>query len=387
MTQMLRNADFFFISACHIFEKQIAFIKFSFYLQFLIRFEKIKIKVIKSLEINDFLAKMNENILLIDARSESEFFQGNIPRSINIPLLNNENRIVIGTLYKQKGREAAVKKGFELIGSQFYEKFDQIAQLANNKKVMIYCWRGGMRSGILSWMMSLANYEVFTLKGGYKSFRKKVLETNSKNYSFIILGGKTGCGKTECLQLLKAKNQQIIDLEFLANHKGSAFGQNGNKIQPSNENFENLIAFELLKCQTNQVIWIENESRLIGKLKIPDKIFDQLKNNLLLEIQIDEAERIQRIIKEYGIIKQEELIYCTQKIEKKLGNQRMRQAIEALQNNDYKTWVTFILHYYDQTYAYGLEKRNGKSISISFDWNDIEKSINTLLKNATLYEH
>lgn len=343
--------------------------------------------MVKTLEVSDFLVKLAENILLIDARSESEFLQGNIPGSINIPLLNNEHRIVIGTLYKQKGREAAVKKGFELIGPHFHEKFEQIAQLATHKKVMIYCWRGGMRSGILSWMMSLANYEVFTLNGGYKSFRKKVLEINSNNYPFIVVGGKTGCGKTECLQLLKARNEQIIDLENLANHRGSAFGQNENKSQPSNENFENLLAYELFKSKPNQKIWIENESRLIGKIKIPDSIFNQLKSNLLLEIQIDETDRINRIISEYGKIEKSDLIFSTRKIERKLGNQRMREAVDALENNDYKTWVKLILHYYDQTYSYGLEQRSGKSIEVNFDWKNANSSIDNLLKMAAENEY
>lgn len=336
--------------------------------------------MIKTLDVDDFLSKISDNILLIDARSEAEFLQGNIPGSINIPLLNNEQRIVIGTIYKQKGREAAVKKGFELIGPHFYQKFEQIAELAFDKKVMIYCWRGGMRSGILSWMMSLANYEVFTLKGGYKSFRKKVLEINSSNYTFIVVGGKTGCGKTKCLQLLKAKNEQIIDLENLANHRGSAFGQNENSGQPSNENFENLLAFELLKCNHQQKIWIENESRLIGKIKIPDNLYNQLKSSFLIELKIEKSERVKRIIDEYVKTDTSNLIASTKKIERKLGNQRMREAIEALESKDYNTWVNFILHYYDQTYTYGLNKRNGKKIEADFDWSNAEKSINNLLK-------
>ena len=167
----------------------------------------------------EFLNKFdNEGLLLIDARSELEFTHAHIPGAVNIPLLNNEHRHLVGIEYKKKGREAAVSLGFELVGPHFHEYIKKANELSDKKEAMIYCWRGGMRSSIMAWLLSMAGFKVFLLKGGYKSFRNLILSQFTLPRKILILGGHTGCGKTDLLKELKKLgeeiNQAIIELRI-----------------------------------------------------------------------------------------------------------------------------------------------------------------------------
>ena len=202
----------------------------------------------QTLVIDDFLKLYRKKSpLLIDTRSEKEYEKAHIPGAVNIPILNNEHRHIVGTIYKEEGRQAAVMKGFELVGPLFKEKMEMALQLAEGREVFVYCWRGGMRSNILAWLLKMAGLRVTLLQGGYKAFRNYLLPILDVEYKIIILGGQTGSGKTEMLSLLKSAGEQVIDLEHLASHKGSAFGLLGMPEQPSQEQFENMLALELEK--------------------------------------------------------------------------------------------------------------------------------------------
>ena len=194
---------------------------------------------------------------LIDVRSPGEYYKGNLPNSINIPLFDNEERAKIGTLYKNYGREKAVMQGLEFLANKIENMLENIFEVLNLYKVQnnnskseeinlkIYCARGGMRSQSISWLLEKYNQKNITLNGGYKSYRKSTLDNFNKQWEIILIGGKTGTGKTKLLKLLDENNYQIIDLEGLACHRGSTFGALGMHEQPSNEQFENLIADEL----------------------------------------------------------------------------------------------------------------------------------------------
>ncbi len=309
----------------------------------------------ETLDIEEFLDGLSSGkILLLDARSESEYKQGHIPGAVNMPLLNDEHRVIVGTTYKKEGREAAVLKGFDLVGNKFSDFVRKALELSENKHVMLYCWRGGMRSNILSWILSMAGFKVTLLKGGYKSFRLDQFRHRKK---MLIVGGRTGSGKTEILKLLKEKGEQVIDLEGLANHKGSAFGGLGEKPQPRNEHFENKLAMEWNASDEHKILWLENESVLIGSVKIPDPVFEMMRNAPVIEIQCDIETRMNRILKDYGKFAAEVLAENTMKLTKRLGDLRARKAIEALLNNDKKTWMEETLSYYDKTYDYGMTQR------------------------------
>ncbi|MFN4299073.1 MAG: tRNA 2-selenouridine(34) synthase MnmH [Thermaurantimonas sp.] len=335
--------------------------------------------MIREVEIGDFLNLIEMGFPTIDARSESEYSVGHIPGSYNIPLLNDEHRAAVGTAYKQMGREAAVELGFKLVGPLFFEKFKSLQQKAGKeKKLLIYCWRGGMRSNILAWMMHLADYEVYVLKGGYKAFRNWALKYFEAPHSFIVLGGMTGSGKTEILRILMTKGEKVLDLEHLASHRGSAFGHIDMPPQPTNEHFENLIAIQLFRYHDLKPIWVENESRKIGRLKIPDALFDQLIKAPTVVVEVPESIRKRRVLDEYGKYDTIALSEATRKLQKRLGNERMNSALNALHNKDLNKWLDTVLPYYDKTYQYDLEKRNSTVLFVPFDWNNIDESISKL---------
>src|SRR5258705_1089911 len=223
--------------------------------------------------IEDYLQNVfTGNHLLLDVRSESEYFQGRIPGAANLPLLDDEARKEVGITYKVKGRNQAVEKGFELTGGKFHTFIKTVKDYLSQPQtsglkpqtVMLYCWRGGMRSGIMSWLLETAGIGTVLLKGGYKSYRQWALQQIEAERKVIILGGKTGNGKTFLLNELKKSGEQVLDLEALANHRGSAFGAIGMEAQPRQEHFENLIAFELGKSDPEKILWIENESSKVG---------------------------------------------------------------------------------------------------------------------------
>jgi tRNA 2-selenouridine synthase len=297
--------------------------------------------------------------LLLDVRSEKEFDHAHIPGAVNMPLLNNYNRHLVGIEYKRKGREAAVQLGFKLVGPMFHEFIVRVNEIKtnNNNEIFIYCWRGGMRSNIMAWILSMAGNRVTLLKGGYKSFRNLILETLNQKHKIRIVGGHTGCGKTEILQELKKMNSKIVDLEALANHRGSAFGNLGLPSQPSNEYFENLLGLQWMTFNENDIVWMESESRSIGTVKVPDSVFDQMQAAPMFEVLSPVERRKKRILDEYGVFTMEELAECTKKIKKRLGNLRLTEALNALEEGRMSDWLDVLIEYYDKTYAHSLSVR------------------------------
>ncbi len=322
-----------------------------------------------------------QNHPIVDARSEGEFAQSHVIGALNLPILNNEERKVVGTIYKQEGSENAVLKGFEMVGSRFHEIIKEAITFAPNKKVVLYCWRGGMRSQILSWLLAMAGFEVFRLKGGYKVYRSYTFQLVRSSFTLLVLGGKTGTGKTVLLKHLALMGEQVIDLEGMANHKGSAFGGIGQIEQPSVEQFENLLAEDLRKLSSQKTIWVENESRSIGCDIITAEFFDQMQNAPLIEIEKSDASRIAHIEKEYGRLPQNELIEAVRKLRKRLGIQRMEEAIEAIQNQRNAEWISNLLIYYDATYAHGMRRQENQQFKpINIDGISVEEACERLLR-------
>lgn len=324
--------------------------------------------------------------IIIDARSPSEYRHAHIPGALNLPLLDDEHRKIIGTLYKQAGREAAVLKGFDLVGPKFGDLVREAKSMAgmsgnsptdrefipsqnDQREITVYCWRGGMRSGILSWVLGLAGFKVTLLKGGYKSYRKKVLETLQTPRKLVIVGGKTGSGKTELLSALRDKGEQVIDLEALVNHKGSAFGALGQNDQPSVEQFENELARLWETMDPARILWLENESRSIGKVKLNDAVYELMRKAPVIEVNVSLFRRKQRILEDYGVFSKELLAECTSRLQKRLGGLRLQQALAALEENRMSDWLDILLQYYDKTYGHGNSLRSSDSIH-TIDWPD-----------------
>lgn len=338
------------------------------------------------LELDEFLT-LRKIIPLLDARSEGEFLQSHIPGAINVPILNDIERQSVGTIYKQEGSDNAVLKGFELVGPRFHTIIKKALELFPDKKILVYCWRGGMRSEIMSWLLSLSGFKIYRLKGGYKAYRTKTFFTVRQNHKYLVLGGKTGVGKTRLLQKLRERDEQIIDLEGLANHKGSSFGGIGMESQPSVEQFENLIAEELFQIPSEDIIWIENESRRIGKVILPKELYDTLSNAPLIEIERSMDQRIELIMEEYGSLPKEELLLGVNRLRKKLGGLNTTQCIQAIENNQPIIWITLLLYYYDKAYEFDLDK-NHTSQRVRFDMSDslTETEIDQLLEFKTNFQ-
>jgi tRNA 2-selenouridine synthase len=321
--------------------------------------------------------------VILDVRSESEYQKAHIPGAINIPLLNNEHRKSIGTIYKQKGREAAVLKGFELVGPKFAGIIQQALQKAPHKSVYIYCWRGGMRSNIMSWMLGMAGFQVTLLAGGYKSFRSWVNQTLEQPQNVIVLGGKTGSGKTEILRNLAKTGEQIIDLEALANHKGSAFGALGQPPQPTTEHFENLIAWAWSGIDPSRRLWLENESRHIGTCTLPLPVYELIRTSLVLELEMPAVLRRARISVEYGKFPFRDLAEATSRIAKRLGPQNLKEALWHLEESNFDEWLRIVLQYYDKLYSYGTtQRRIEQVISLSLDSNNVDVATQKVLVAA-----
>jgi len=194
---------------------------------------------------------------VLDVRTPKEFEQGHIPGAINLPLFTNEERVIVGTIYKQQGRQPAILKGLELVGPKMKDIIETVSKIENRGCFLLHCWRGGMRSSSVAWLLSIYGIKVYTLKGGYKFYRRNVLETFEAKKNIVVLGGKTGSAKTYILKKLEEKGEQVIDLEALAKHKGSSFGSLGETQPPSQEQFENLLADKLKSVSPEKICWIE----------------------------------------------------------------------------------------------------------------------------------
>ncbi|MBK9995358.1 MAG: tRNA 2-selenouridine(34) synthase MnmH [Saprospiraceae bacterium] len=295
---------------------------------------------------------------IIDVRSPSEYSKGHIPNAINIPLFSDDERAIIGTLYKKQGKEVAIAKGLEMVGPRLNSYINLALDYSTEKQVILYCWRGGKRSSSLAWLLGMAGFDVELIHGGYKAYRNFILNKFlSTKFKFIILGGRTGSGKTSILNLLKKNNEQIIDLEALANHKGSAFGWIGEQLQPSVEHFENLLFFHLSNLNLSKRIWIENESRSIGKVYLPAGFWDQMKNSHLIQIDVEFSSRVSNLIKVYSHENPEELKQAFEKIKSKLGLEQYSKSLEFITNGDLISAAAIALKYYDKCYDFGFEHR------------------------------
>ncbi len=295
---------------------------------------------------------------LIDVRSPGEFEKGHVPRAFNLPLFSNEERAEVGTLYKQTSREAAMLKGLEIAGKKITTYVTHAKKIIKGKDVCFHCWRGGRRSTSMATLIEFMGYNVMTLEGGYKAYRRFVRrEFHEKKMNLIVLGGKTGAGKTDVLKELSHLGEQVIDLEKLACHKGSAFGALGEKPQPTVEQFENNLYEELRKMNLSNRVWIENESKSIGRIFVPDGFWEQLGKAVFFELDVPFENRVERLVREYDQFPKEELIAAVEKIKKRMGGQNVKAAIEAYEKGHVEDATAIALRYYDKAYQHATDQK------------------------------
>ncbi|MBD2768823.1 tRNA 2-selenouridine(34) synthase MnmH [Hymenobacter sp. BT664] len=298
---------------------------------------------------------------ILDVRAPIEFAQGHVPGAVNLPLFTDEERARIGTTYKQVGQERAVHLGLELFGPKMSALVKQAQKLVPGKEVRLHCWRGGMRSGAVQWLLELAGFKVHLLDHGYKDYRRAVLAFFETPRRWRVLGGLTGSGKTDVLHYLAtgAPAQAVLDLEGLAHHKGSAFGAIGQPAQPTQEQFENNLAAVMVTLP-NEPIWVEDESRQIGRLTLPAALFAQLRTAPRWVLEVPRAARVAKLAAEYGAESPEELAAAIERLRKRLGGLATQQALAAVEAGDFTRMVELVLDYYDKTYSYGLAQRPGE---------------------------
>jgi tRNA 2-selenouridine synthase len=307
--------------------------------------------------ITDFLNTAAGPIL--DVRAPAEYAQGHIPGALSLPLFTDEERARIGTTYKQVNPEKAVLLGLDFFGPKMRRMVEEAKKLAPGQEVRLHCWRGGMRSGAVQWLLELGGLKVNLLDKGYKDYRHWALAEMARPRQLRVLGGYTGSGKTAVLHALAAQGEPVLDLEKLANHLGSSFGSLGQPPQPTQEQFENDLAAALAALPTDRPIWVEDESRTIGSLGIPNEFFAQMQAAPLLVLDVPREARVRYLAADYGRHDAGELASAVLRLRKRLGGLVTKEALGAIAENDMPRMVELVLAYYDKTYGYGLEGRKG----------------------------
>lgn len=329
--------------------------------------------------------RQTKNISLIDVRSPEEFADFTIPDSMNIPLFDNEERKEIGTLYKQVSVQAAKERGLEIVSQKLPAFVKQFAQIENQKAV--YCWRGGMRSKTTATVLSLMGIRVYRLQEGIRAYRKWVvgmLENFHLNPACISVNGYTGAGKTKILRSLAAKGVPMIDLEFMAQHRGSIFGHIALKSH-NQKTFDSLLLDELLKWNDQPFILVEAESKRIGKVVLPEFFVQAKEKGIQLFIDIPVSVRVRNIIEDYQPeLNHEACLTAFRRIKEHIHTPVAEKIDDALTHGRYEEGVALLLeYYYDPKYLHSMKQYSTESTVIhAKDTEDAEEQIMQFLDST-----
>jgi len=334
------------------------------------------------IQIEQFIS-LSANYPVIDVRAPSEYRQGHIPGAINIPLFNDRERKVVGTAYKQVNKEAAMYAGLEFAGKKLVQMAKEGEKQAGRKKtLLVHCWRGGMRSKSMVWLFETVGITCYLLEGGYKSYRRYLREMMTRSLHLRVIGGRTGSGKTDILVHMQKRGEQVIDLEGLAHHKGSAFGALGEQEQPTTEQYENNLCQLISRLDRERPVWIDDESRNVGKCVIPGELYSQMRKSEILFLDIPREKRAKHLVMHYAEYSGEELKACVEKIRKKLGGDRTKEALESIEQKDFYQTAMITLHYYDKAYMHSLEKNHESYRIIMAEDVDPEANAELLLRSV-----
>jgi len=321
---------------------------------------------VNAITVSDFLAK-SKHELLIDVRAPIEFTKGHLPHAINIPLFEDIERAEIGTLYKQQGKDVAVGRGLEIVSPKMTFFVNQVKSLLKSNKVFVYCFRGGMRSNSFAWLMNTAGLDACILQGGYKAFRNYALEYFNEDRKIILVGGKTGSGKTDILKHLNNLSLQTLDLEGLAHHKGSAFGSINEQRQNPQQVFEHAIFDCLTSFNTTKHVIIEDEAQTIGFNKLPHGLWLQMKQSTIVKIEIPFELRVQKLVEDYTTVDVNALKNCVRKISQQLGSLNTKLCLEYLDANNLSDVARLSLLYYDRAYEHSYDNKKQPIIHLKSD--------------------
>lgn len=331
--------------------------------------------------------ELSKTVPVCDVRSPQEYGSGHIPGAVNIPLFNDSERKAVGIKYKHEGRMPAINEGLALAGPHLADKLEAAHKLSAGGGLLVYCWRGGMRSESMAWLFSLAGIRTCVLEGGYKAYRHYILERLAEQRRLIILGGLTGSGKTHIINYVKTQQHQSIDLEGLASHKGSAFGALGQAPQPTTEHFANILYREWAETLPAVPLWIEDESRNIGSVFMPEKLYCAMQNSPVIVLMMDMELRLPRLLEEYSAFPKDNLAAAVQRIAKRLGGNNVNEALKAIAGGNFARAIEITLAYYDKAYLYGLSRKPSQNIIyVNTDTDNVQKNAAKILEAASMIQ-
>lgn len=332
--------------------------------------------------------ELAHEIPIVDVRSPGEFIRGHISAARNFPLFSDDERAEIGITYKQVDRQQAVLKGLEFIGPKLATLVASSLELAVSGRILLHCWRGGMRSQSFARILELAGLRPIVLQGGYKAFRAMVHASFEQPMNLIVVSGLTGAGKTNTLRILESGNEQVVDLEQMANHRGSAFGGIGQLPQPSTEQFENDLFEKLEQLDLKKPIWIEDEGNRVGSAILPPSLYRRLQQSPAVAIQCSLDQRVRNLMHDYGDLPPADLIVSIEKIRKRLGGLAVKQAVSAVESGDISEAIKVVLAYYDKTYHSAMASMpREQTLQLNVDDLEQEKLLDSLRRlRQQIYE-
>jgi len=333
---------------------------------------------LNSIKIEQAIKKTNTQ--WVDVRSPREYEKGHFTNAINLPIFNNKQFSNLGIVYKNEGQDKAIELGQEYASSRSSAIINKLSEL-RNKDIILYCARGGMRSEGMHILLNNRGFNVSRIHRGYKSIREHMLSSFKMQKKLIILGGNTGSGKTTILNKMKSKGLSIIDLEKIANHRGSTFGNLGLSKQVTQQQFENNLAFEWVNTPNQDYTYIESESRKIGRVVIPSEVWKNMSKSKYIKIDMGIERRVKNLLKEYGSPDKIILREKVDNIEKRLGGQNAKIAKEQLDKNDLPKFCKLLLeNYYDKLYKRSFNKRSTQREVIKIDTESNDEIINKIIK-------
>ena len=300
---------------------------------------------------------------IIDARSEDEYANDHLPHAVNWPSLNNAERIVVGTMYKQVGGFEAQKHGAALVAANISKHIqNHVLDLPRNWQPLIYCWRGGKRSGSLAMVLGQIGFKINLIEGGYKAFRAAMLQDIHRlapQFQYRVISGSTGSGKTRLLQALRSEGAQVLDLEDLAQHRSSVLGHIPGQSQPSQKHFDTLVWQTLKQFDPARVVFVESESRKVGNLSIPETLILAMRNSPCYELILPFSERVVLLLEDYNFFVADPELFC-RRLDALIAI-RGKAVVDAwkgqVQAGQFEPVVHALLEiHYDPTYASSMRR-------------------------------
>jgi tRNA 2-selenouridine synthase len=343
--------------------------------------------VIKEITVPATVA-FNESLLAshlaVDVRTPLEYEEDHLPSAINVPLLSNEERVEIGTLYKQTGPHETRRRGLELTAARFPQIVHEIGAAAAGRPILVYCWRGGLRSKTVASILELTGFDVMQLQGGYKSFRNHVLarfEPFQPPGPLLVIHGMTGIGKTTFILGLNGADFSVIDLEGLACHRGSAFGEVGLSQDLSQKRFDTLLWDALRKLPEGKPLIVEGESKRIGKITLPGNFYEVMLDSVKVWCEASLETRVERLIAEYGRDEyRQDMAAALLRLKKRLGNGKYEEIAGYLERWELEPFMAELVNnYYDKVYYKNREWREDLNLSLE-DYAAAERELKGFIK-------